>query len=147
MQVLGTNGASPHKILLVDDNRMGLVARKTVLAENGYDVTTVDKPERVLALMQEQRYSLVVTDYKMPKQTGVELIGCVREAGHRQPIILMSGYVEALGLTEANTGADMVIQKGALEVPQLLHAVRSLLNMRKPPASDRPQPTRRRRKA
>lgn len=148
MQVLGTDGRSPHKILLVDDNRMGLLARKTVLTENGYDVTTVDKPEQVLELMNGAKFELVVTDYKMPKMNGIELISQLRAAGHRQPIILMSGYVEALGLTEASTGSDSVIQKSANEIPRLLHAVKSLLqSRRKPPAGYKPRAAERRSKA
>jgi len=148
MLVLGTDGVLAHRILLVDDNRMGLIARKTVLAENGYDVTTTDHPERALALIEEQRFSLVVTDYKMPKMNGTQLIACMRGIGYRAPVILISGYVEALGLNEANTGADIVIQKGSLEVPQLLHAVRTLLHIRKPPVSSRPTAAaRKRRKA
>jgi CheY-like chemotaxis protein len=116
---------------------MGLIARKTVLTEQGYHVATLDKPEQVLPLMESEKFDLVVTDYKMPKMTGIELISQLREAGHKQPIVLMSGFVEALGLNEASTGANMVIQKSANEVPRLLHAVRALLTgRRKQPAAD-----------
>ena len=147
MLVPGTRAVLPHKILLVGGNRNGLIARQTVLVENGYEVMIVDRPEQVMPLLEEQRFSLVVTDYKLPKMTGPQLIACVRGAEHKQPVILISGYVDALGLNEANTGADIVIQKSSLEVPQLLHAVRSLLNVRKPPTSARPAQHRRRRKA
>ena len=147
MQAPGPRAVLPHKILLVDGNRNGLIARQTVLEENGYDVTVADRPERVLPLLDEQRFNLIITDYKIPKMTGSQLITVLRGAGHEQPVILISGYVEALGLNENNTGASLVIQKGALEVPQLLHAVRSLLNVRKPPVSARPSQARRRRKA
>ena len=147
MQASGTRAVLPHKILLVADSRNGLIARKTVLAENGYDVTIIDRADQVLPLLEESRFNLLITDYKLQKSTGAQLIAALRGAGHLQPVILISGYVEALGLTEANTGANLVVQKGALEVPQLLHAVRTLLNVRKPPTSARPAQPRRRRKA
>jgi DNA-binding NtrC family response regulator len=147
MQASGARNVLPIKVLLVADSRNGLVARRTVLAENGYEVTGVDRADQVLPLLEESRFNLVVTDYKLQKSTGTQLIACIRAAGHKQPVILISGYVEALGLNEANTGADIVIQKGALEVPQLLHAVRSLLNVRKPMLSVRSIAPRRRRKA
>jgi hypothetical protein len=60
------------------------------------------------------------------------------------PIILISGYAEALGMTEANTGADVVITKSANEVPHLVRSVKRLLGRpasRKPAGSHRPQTT------
>ena len=104
-----------------------LIARKSVLDENGFQATIVTRPDEVLALIEKELFHLVVTDYKMPLMTGIELIQQIRAAGHKQPIILVSGYVDALGLNETNTGANMVIQKGAHEVPQLLHCVKALL--------------------
>lgn len=139
MLATGSGGSHRQKILLVDDNRNGLIARKSVLEENGYQATIVDKPEQVLGLVERELFHLIITDYKMPKLTGIELIAQLREAGHKQPIILVSGYVDALGLSEANTGANIVIQKGAHEVPQMLSGVKTLLQMRKPPAMA-PQP-------
>jgi DNA-binding NtrC family response regulator len=147
MQASGAQTILPNKVLLVADTRNGLVARRTMLAENGYEVTSVDRAEQVLPLLDENRFNLVVTDYKLQKTTGAQLIACIRAAGHHQPVILISGYVEALGLNETNTGANIVIQKGALEVPQLLHAVRTLLQIRKPSGSVRSISVRRRRKA
>ena len=50
-------------------------------------------------------------------------------------MILLSGFVEPLGLTEQTTGADVVISKSAGEVNILIRAVGRLL--RKPPESQR----------
>ena len=53
-------------------------------------------------------------------------------------IILLSGLVEPLGLTEENTGADVVIAKSADEPAHLLRSVKRLLNrapLRKPPGA------------
>lgn len=124
-------------ILLVDDNANGLTVRKAVLAELGHQVVTATRGAQALELFAGQTFDLVVTDYKMPKMDGMELIGHLRELSPRLPIILVSGFVEALGLTEASTGADAVIQKNAHEVGNLTRAVNRLLRrkMRKPPAS------------
>ena len=72
-------------------------------------------------------------------RSGTELIGQMRARGFHQPVIIISGFVDALGLNEANTGADMVIQKSAHEVAHMVRSVRSLLkprSQRKPPARD-----------
>ncbi len=131
--------ATAAHILLVDDNRLGLAARKALLEEEGYHVTTASDGEQALAKFQENSFALVVTDYKMPKKDGIELIRAIRSVSAAMPIILISGYTEALGLTEESTGADLVIAKSSYEVQHLLRSVHRLLRhpVRKPPRSQR----------
>ena len=47
----------------------------------------------------------------MPLMGGVELIRRIREVKPQARVVLLSGFVEPLGLTEENTGADAVIAK------------------------------------
>ena len=49
--------------------------------------------------------------------------------------MLVSGFVDTLGLNEASTGADAVIQKSANEVTHLVRAVNRLLRRKKPAAA------------
>ena len=147
MQAPGTDSSSQRNILLVDDNRMGRLARKTVLTENGYNVTVTERPDQVLALLAKEPFHLVVTGYKMAKMLGTEVIAQMRSAGFEQPVILMAGYVDGLSLNEATTGANMVIQKSANEVPRLVHGVRTLLQPRKAMGKAKATTVRERRKA
>jgi CheY-like chemotaxis protein len=126
--------SKPHStvhILLVDDNRHGLVARKSLLEELGYCVTLAGNGEEALELLCTQKFDLIVTDYKMPKVDGVELIRRVRG---KYPEIRI---VDPLGLTEQTTGADAVLAKSAGEVGHLVRTVTRLVQQppRKPPAS------------
>ena len=130
----GAQRTSIATILLVDDNSMGLAARKTVLQELGHRVITAQNAHDALEVCGKQRFDLLITDYKMPKMNGVELI---RELRKRQPqvsVILISGFTDTLGLNEANTGADVVIQKSANEVSHLVRSVNRLMR----PASKKP---------
>jgi len=134
-----TAAPSAH-ILLVDDNRLGLVARKSVLEELGYHITTALEGTTALELYAAGKFDLVITDYKMPKMNGLELIRRIRERAANAPIILISGYADALGMNEENTGADAVIPKSANEVVQLVRCVNRLLRhgaQKKPPARQR----------
>ena len=128
---------SPHsstssRILLVDDNKLGLAARKSVLEEMGHSVTTASEGREALDRFTREKFDLVITDYRMPRMNGLELIQKIREADSGAPIILISGYAEALGLTETNTGADAVIAKSAGEVAHLVRAVNRLLRRATP---------------
>jgi CheY-like chemotaxis protein len=131
--------ANPN-ILLVDDNRDGLLVRKSLLEELGYRVQLAQNGEEGLKLYEASDFDVVVTDFRMPHMDGVELIGKIRKRNPNARIILLSGFVEPLGLTEANTGADAVIAKSSNEPAYLVRWVRRLLNRatnRKPPATQK----------
>jgi CheY-like chemotaxis protein len=127
----------PKRILIVDDNKMGLSARRSVLEAVGHNITTAACAADALGLFDGTSFDLVVTDYKMPKMNGVELIAELRQRSPNLPIILISGFADTLGLNEGNTQADAVLQKSSNEVQQLVRAVAKLLNKphRKPAGS------------
>jgi CheY-like chemotaxis protein len=130
------------RILIVDDNSMGLTARRSVLEELGHKVTTCGAPQEALEICAKHRFDVVVTDYKMPKMNGLEFIGRLKKQNPTVAVILISGFTDTLGLNEANTGADVVMQKSAHEVTLLIRSVNRLLRQqkpsRKPPGSHTP---------
>ena len=134
-------------LLMVDDNKMGLTARKAVFEEMSYRVVAVSTPEEALEQATATQFDVVVTDFKMNTMTGVELIRALRTANIHAPVVLLSGCVDALGLNENNTGADIVIQKSASEVTHLVRAVKNLVRRgaKKPPKAEPPSSERRKR--
>jgi len=129
-----------HAILLVDDNAHGSVARRRVLLDLGYQVETARCAEEALRIIaeREHRFDVVVTDFKMLAMDGVQLIARLKQVSPDTRTILLSGFVEPLGMTEASTGADAVIPKCATEVGQLTRTVKNLLTkrvMKKPAGS------------
>ena len=122
------NSSAAAHILLVDDNRDGILIRRALLEEQGYSVEWASNGEEGLDLFQRNSYDLVVTDFRMPRMNGIDMIRHIRELRAEAPIVLLSGFVEPLGLTEENTGADVVIAKSASEPGHLIRAIRRLLN-------------------
>jgi len=120
------------RILLVDDNANGLAARKSVLEELGYRIVTCTSGADALEQFASHKFDLVVTDYKMPRMDGLELISRLRKYTPDLPIVLVSGFVDSMGLNEESTGADVVIQKCANEVSHLVRAVNRLLRRKSP---------------
>lgn len=129
----------PPRILLIDDNRHGLIARRMLLEEAGYDVETAKDGAEGLEKFAAAVFDVVVTDFRMPHCCGTEVLERVRSADPRVPVVLLSGYVRALGLTEESTGADAVLAKGPTEAQDLLREVARLLR-RKKPGSHRGRP-------
>src|SRR6478672_7978215 len=128
------------RVLLVDDNRNGLLARKSVLEEHGYQVAAYSSPHDALTEFCDQTYDLVVTDYRMPRMNGAQLIAEMRLITPKIPIVLISGVVDVLGLDEKTTGANVVIPKSATEVTHLIRAVKRLLSVQPPKKPARSQP-------
>jgi CheY-like chemotaxis protein len=129
----------PH-ILLVDDSKDGLLVRKTLLEELGYIVQVANNGEEGLKFFETSHYDVVVTDYRMPRMNGVELIQRIRAIDPNARIVLISKVAEPLGMTEESTGADAVIAKSFGEAANLQRWVKRLLNRgvaRKPPASQK----------
>ncbi len=127
---------TPPRILLVDDNSNGLSARRSVLEELGYRISTASNGVEALEQFGRHKFDLVVTDYKMPRMDGMELIVRLRKLAADVPVILISGFVDALGLSEGSTGADVVIQKSANEVSHLVRSVARMLRRKKQAGSE-----------
>lgn len=131
----------PVRILLVDDNSNGLAARRSVLEELGYAIVPSSSAEDALAIFERETFDLVITDYKLPGMNGVQFIERVRRKMPELPVLLISGFVDTLGLDEKGTGADAVIQKSSHEVSHLVRAVNRLVKRKapkKPPAGQPP---------
>jgi CheY-like chemotaxis protein len=130
--------STPH-ILLVDDNSDGLLVRRLLLEELGYCVQIAKNGEEGLKLFKAAKFDVVVTDCRMPRMDGKELIRHIRQLDPNARVIMLSGFVEPLGLTEQNTGADAVIPKSSNEPAHLVRSVKRLMNRgaRKPPAAQR----------
>jgi CheY-like chemotaxis protein len=128
---------APLSILLVDENPNGLAARKLILEDQGFVVTTSATAEDAWEIFQRSRFDVVVTDYRFTGMNGGELIRLIRGADSPARVILLSGFMGVVGLNEDNMNADEVILKSSKEVPELLRAVRKLGHQtprRRPPA-------------
>lgn len=121
-------------VLLIDDNPHGMTARKLVLESEGYCAITAASGEEGLQRFDEQRVDCVVTDYRMPAMSGLEVLQRLRERRPSVPVVILSGYVQRVGMTCESTGADAVIAKGPHEENELVRALGRLV--RKGPAAE-----------
>lgn len=131
--------STPLRILLVDDNKHGLRARKTLLEDAGYSVVTASSGKAGLTKFEQAEFDLVVTDYCMPDVPGSEVIAKIRELNPKTPIVVLSGHVARLGLTKEDIGADLVVAKGPNEDRDLPRAIQRLTRgpLKKKPASQK----------
>ena len=89
-----------ERILLVDDEASLLKIGERFLRESGYEVTTCLHPDTALELFRHSpwNFDLVITDYSMPGQSGLDLGARIRELRQDLPMIICTGY--GAGLTK-----------------------------------------------
>ena len=68
-------------LLLIDDEKNYLLVLETLLTEAGYAVTALNDPETALAFLEESEVDIVITDMKMPRISGREVLERIRRAG------------------------------------------------------------------
>ena len=143
-----STSAPRGRILLAAGTANGRSARKAILEELGHRVTVAANGEEALERFAESPFDLVVTDCKLPRVDGPELVQRLRKQRAHVPVILISAYAESLGMSDAATGADVVLLKSNNEVAHLTRAVARLLKKpaRKRPASE-PGPSKPRRRS
>ena len=68
-----------ERILIVDDEKNYLLVLDALLSEAGYQVATADSGARALALLEDEEPDLMLTDMRMPRMTGLELMAQVTQ--------------------------------------------------------------------
>lgn len=81
-----------HSILIIDDEKVQANILGDILTREGFDVTTLTDPEKALALVHQQSFDLVVSDLKMPKMDGIELLKHLRRIDPDLTVVIMTAY-------------------------------------------------------
>ena len=82
-----------HRILLVDVDVYARELNAGVLMRFGYNVDTAEDGAAAWKALNDHSYDLLITDNRMPRVTGMDLIKKVRSVDMTLPIILASGTV------------------------------------------------------
>lgn len=80
-----------HRILVVDDDEDTRRLNTEVLANSGYKVDVAANGSIAWNTLQLNEYDLLLTDHKMPRVTGVELLKKLRAARMALSVIMVSG--------------------------------------------------------
>lgn len=82
-----------HRILIVDDEiDMLRLLKRSLEPDLGCRVETASSGEEAFAMIQEQRFDLVLSDMKMPGMGGAELLRQIKELKRGIAVIMMTAY-------------------------------------------------------
>ncbi|HWE51435.1 MAG TPA: sigma-54 dependent transcriptional regulator [Bryobacteraceae bacterium] len=100
------------KILLADDQEMMRDSLAGILVREGHEVVACGDGAAAVGRLQATRFDLLITDLKMPKMTGIELLGEAKRLRAEMPVVLMTAFATVNTAVEAmKLGAYDYIQK------------------------------------
>jgi two-component system response regulator HydG len=92
------------KILIVEDEIITLKNLVRVMEKEGYEVVGVSRGPSALKILEEQEFDIVLTDIKMKKVDGIDILKRCKELYPDTEVIMITGYatVEAVVRTIKN---------------------------------------------
>ncbi|MFQ5890067.1 MAG: sigma-54-dependent transcriptional regulator [Gemmatimonadota bacterium] len=99
-------------LLLIDDEQSLVETLSVLLKREGFEVVSALTGEKGLKKFGEARPDIVLTDVRMPRMSGVEVLQAIREKSPETPVVLMTAQASLQSAIQAvNLGATHYVQK------------------------------------
>ena len=92
---------SNHRIMIIDDEKIVGDMAKLSLEQEGYVVETFLNAEPALKRLQEEKFNIVVTDYKMKGIDGMEVLKTVKDLYPSTQVIMITAFANLDAAIEA----------------------------------------------
>ncbi|WIM05439.1 MAG: sigma-54 dependent transcriptional regulator [Candidatus Nitricoxidivorans perseverans] len=103
---------SNGKLLIVDDEKIAVKNLEHVLKKEGYEVTATQSGANALTHLDKQQFDVVLTDLRMEKVDGLQILKKCRESCPDTEVILITGYATLESAVDAmKQGAFYYIAK------------------------------------
>jgi two-component system, NtrC family, response regulator PilR len=99
-------------ILVVDDEEMMRVLLTKILTRDGYRIVTAEDGQAALDLLASEKVQIIISDIKMPRVNGFELLKAVKADYPQIGVIMMTAYGDTFTVKDALLlGADEYVTK------------------------------------
>lgn len=113
----------PPRLLIIDDEEMALINLEHILKKQGYEIVTADSGTKGLNRLKSNHFEIVLTDLKMEKVDGMQVLDECRRNHPRTEVIMITGYATVDTAIEAmKKGAYHYVSK-----PYRIDAVRKIV--------------------
>ena len=104
-------------ILIVDDEPSMRLALSESLESCGYEICTSEDGVDALKKFHDDRFSVVITDMRMPKMSGMEVLRGIKKISPRTPVIVITAYGTVNTAIEAmkEGASDFIMKPFSLE--------------------------------
>ena len=107
---------SKPMLLIVDDEKPTREGLRTAL-EDRYEVYLAEDAAAGIALLEQEHFDVVLTDFRLPNEDGMKLIARAKALPRPPVCILMTAYgSEELAVQAIKSGADDYLSKGRMQI-------------------------------
>src|ERR1700743_2583471 len=95
------SGVIMARILVVDDQEMMRDSLAATLAREGHEVVAAGDGQAGIGRLTGTRFDLLISDLRMPKMTGWELLAEAKKVRPEMPVVLMTAFADVPTAVEA----------------------------------------------
>jgi PAS domain S-box-containing protein len=118
----------PNTILIIDDELAIRDSLTSFFEDEGYTVFSAENGKKGLAIFFNNEIDIVLTDLKMPKKDGLEVMKAIHNDSPDTPMIVVSGAGEKEDIINAlRMGAKDYITKPIHDLDRISHTVKHIL--------------------
>lgn len=81
-----------EQLLVIDDDMAVLSSCERIFTADGYDVDTASDPAEGLRLAAENKYSVILCDWKMPGLNGMDVVAVLEQSSPDSAVLMFSGF-------------------------------------------------------
>ena len=89
------------KLLIIDDEKIALKSLLHIMKKEGYEVVGTHNGSNALKLIDEKEFDVVLTDLRMEKVDGMQILKRCRELSPDTEVVMITGYATVQSATEA----------------------------------------------
>jgi two-component system response regulator AtoC len=117
-------------LLIVDDEKTQREGLRAAL-DDRYDVYLAENAQNAMELLERDHFDVLLTDFRLPNEDGMKLIGRAKSLSHPPICILMTAYgSEEIAVEAMKRGADDYLPKGRLQIDELEMRIARALRQR-----------------
>ncbi len=120
-----------HRILVVDDEKMTRMNLEYVFAKDGYHVQTAANGAEALNFLDDTCFDVLVTDYKMGKIDGMDLLERAKTQNPNTEVIMITGYATVPRAIEAMRKGSYHFLTKPLNLAEIRSTIKKALFKRK----------------
>lgn len=121
------NDPNKKSVLIVDDEEIIRNFLSEVLGEN-YDVSLASDGDEAIEQIKKRRFDLIITDLKMPRVPGEEVVKFAQQQDPTSRVIVISGFSNLYMVSQSiNNGACAFLSK-PFSIKELMETVTDAVN-------------------
>ena len=111
--------AAPKRVAILDDEPIVCERLKPALEKAGFNVEAFTNGQTVIDRLAETRFDVLVTDLKMQKPDGLEVMKFVKESSPATKVIIITGYATVETARDAMKGGAVDFIAKPFKISQL----------------------------